>query len=484
MRSLLTFLFIAFFAQTILAENANEAAPAGEAENVLSKEEVYDNLKFSTNLKETIDSLKKWDEKWLKSDKVFGGLKAAVADVTVMKSDKVAIIDFLTSDFVDAEAVKPSDLGRYLLSLLRGQVTSPTLLELIMNRLIHLENVKNNDVITEIQQFVDGVIEDAIKKPKEQEYLQALHIACIRTITASRFSEKIYDAFLKFLKKPEEVSPQLQISIFEALGNVTRRLSKLKLKKRHKMDLLKSLLKIAVSNPARESEGSSTANDLASLKAILIPIMYLASDEDLSYQKKDVVDLFVKLLIHPEITLVKSAAKGLYSIKRTEINERGPTINLANMLTIAATKVSALKGNYGDHLQTYLDTMIQLSSSLLKSKQKDDRNSLTILLKFFNKIIQSDQEKSSARASAMEGFFNFEPAVFAQDTLSKESLAEIETFFNYSLALLEKEASTEDEKRLKERCSEILYEMTGLQYGSDVTLWKKWTEKEGSRYFK
>lgn len=410
------------------------------------------------------------------------GLFAMLGDKSILKREKLAILNFIGMTGIPLKIVSAGAFVDMSLSSVE-EVTSPILLGKMIEEAIRIGSTSGN-LNAKVSKLVNKIILDATAKTKK--YPSSLYIVCLKSLGASNSNKKVVGSLETLMKSISKLSPQLRIAVYKAIGNLAQAdKKKSPLSKEQKLSFMKSLLQRMEKNPARLPLAASK-NEIDELKANIYAVHYLINDPVVKSQKEKAAKFLIGILSHEDVELVELAGNALLDLSLGASGKKrfdlvSPIIkHLKDEQAKKKKKQSKLTFEKEEYLFRLL---VKAHSVNLGSKQKEDQKRVEKALEFMYDTVLSHEDVMTIRMLVLDGFFSLEPALIESKTLNGASKKRIRMFFKDGVAIFGDKSFNKNYPEFINRISEVLYEMTGKNFGKDVRLWNEWYDKTGEKLF-
>lgn len=423
-----------------------------------------------------LEGLSSWSADQLEHRKLEGALLKLLGDDRLLKSETTLALNVISQLALSKEVIEHDPLGKKLLELF-PEMTSPTFQRDAFKTMGQLDEIENASVSSGIAKLVGKVIADAIAPKKKQVYSSSLHAEALAVFDASKVTKDQIETLQKLLESSEDLSPVLQQGLHKAIMNLAVESPKA-FGKRDKTSFLSILLDQIKKSPGKMAE-SASENEIATLISAIGATGPLLTSEDTLAKLSEGTDLMLDLFASQNDSIFMAASRVLLAITKADLPRSKlkldtvvyPDLEKATKTTPKSKRVKEL-----------IKILIDLEGYLLTSEAKGADDRLADLLDVLHVAVMTHPDLK-AREIALDGFFVLEPKFFSTKILNKDARKTLKKFADKSVTLMSDKNMKKQIPQLLERMGNVLFEMTGQDYGTDAKLWGQWLRTEGSDFF-
>lgn len=488
--ALLISLFFPRFAGA--AEGAQAAPETGQKIEQLKADAVLDALRDGMDIKPALQALSTWPKEEFERYGVVDLLTSIIEDEGMVKSDREAALDALRMVAIEKKGCPHRELAVKMLGWVE-KAGSPTLAGKMLDLLLSLDNIEHDPTEKQVGKLLTRIMLDAARPAKDREFCASVHASAFRAVTPAKANKDVVESMVSVMSKAKSLDAAMQMAAFRAMGSLLKNpkeASRL-FTKAQRSELTQNILSAMKENPALVSAEVDQSSEVEKemLRTSLLPLGLLMADAEVQESfRSQGAEILSKLSGHKDIGISERAGTTLIKARKT-IPDKNIRDGVALILLETAKKRMEAKAATPAERESghaALRLLVKCLGSVLRSDNKKDQEDAALILGFLKLQFLTSLDLGVKEISA-QGFFALEPSMFTgAKPLGDTVVKEVESFFIKCMKALEVKADDNPLMLdLQKRIAAILYEITGVGYGTDHRQWTQWKESpQGKKFFK
>lgn len=453
-----------------------------EKEASLTKSDLQFTVESLRNIEDLEDSfltLSNLEEKQLKQLRLNKVLMSLVKNENLTKRERIATYEFIAETAITNEIIDEEKYYEILLDNI-SKTNSPLILKISIEHLLEAESFTNARLKVKLEKLVSNIIEDASEEKSKQKFQESLHVQCLKTITSATINKDIEKGLLSMLKEINKHSPKMRLAVFTAIANVLNHSnSKAFKEKSDRLKILKGIEEYIKTSPAALPLGTVSGIEIQCLSKSLTPLKTLITQKELSSSIKEVIKKVEKFLTHKDLSIVSQSLEILTALSTVESKKEQYYLH-EELKTILSVKNSKMKPEIQAR---YNKTFSKLLSIIIQRDQKKELSKIYEITDHLYKVSKEHANFELVRDSALKALLVFDPSFFERK-IGKDLKKLFNNLIKDCIEVFKNEEFKKAYPNFVKGLSNVLFEITGKDYGLEPALWFEWSKKNASKYFK